>query len=156
MKNMTDSEVLSIKELVVIRNEISKIRTAMTNSSDEKSQEYQNCLHSLNSLSIKLLDVKELENNTLHILSCVAAFNGKLITKQELETKLDDFLEAFYQFVMNLEVSSLERLFRSLAYANMACTDSKEATQTARIFRVLEEHASEISGWNEIVEIFEQ
>ena len=154
MKNMTDSEVLSIKELVVIRNEISKIRTAMTNSSDEKSQEYQNCLQSLKSLSTKLLDVKELEINTLHILSCVAAFNGKLITKQELETKLDDFLEAFYQFIMNLEVSSLERLFRSLSYANMAC--SEEETQTARIFKVLEDHASEISGWDEIVEIFEQ
>lgn len=151
---MENVNVLSLKDLVKIRNEIAKVYTAMTDISDENSPEYKCYLLSLDLLFKKLLPIQELNNITNHIMTWVVAFNQGRVTKEKIEHELNDFLESLYQFIMNLEVSSLERLFRSLAYANMAC--SEEETQTARIFKVLEDHASEISGWDEIVEIFEQ
>lgn len=151
---MENVNVLNLKDLVKIRNEIAKVYTAMTDISDENSPEYKCYLLSLDLLFKKLLPIQELNNITNHIMTWVVAFNQGRVTKEKIEHELNDFLESLYQFIMNLEVSSLERLFRSLAYANMAC--SEEETQTARIFKVLEDHASEISGWDEIVEIFEQ
>lgn len=151
---MENVNVLSLKDLVKIRNEIAKVYTAMTDIGDENSPEYKCYLLSLDLLFKKLLPIQELNNITNHIMTWVVAFNQGRVTKEKIEHELNDFLESLYQFIMNLEVSSLERLFRSLAYANMAC--SEEETQTARIFKVLEDHASEISGWDEIVEIFEQ
>ena len=151
---MENVNVLSLKDLVKIRNEIAKVYTDMTDISDENSPEYKCYLLSLDLLFKKLLPIQELNNITNHIMTWVVAFNQGRVTKEKIEHELNDFLEALYQFIMNLEVSRLERLFRSLAYANMAC--SEEETQTARIFKVLEDHASEISGWDEIVEIFEE
>lgn len=151
---MENVNVLSLKDLVKIRNEIAKVYTAMTDIGDENSPEYKCYLLSLDLLSKKLLPIQELNNITNHFMTWLVAFNQGRVTKEKIEHELNDFLESLYQFIMNLEVSSLERLFRSLAYANMAC--SEEETQTARIFKVLEDHASEISGWDEIVEIFEQ
>ena len=151
---MENVNVLSLKGLVKIRNEIAKVYTAMTDISDENSPEYKCYLLSLDLLFKKLLPIQELNNITNHIMTWVVAFNQGRVTKEKIEHELNDFLEALYQFIMNLEVSRLERLFRSLAYANMAC--SEEETQTARIFKVLEDHASEISGWDEIVEILEE
>ena len=151
---MENVNVLSLKDLVKIRNEIAKVYTAMTDIGDENSPEYKCYLLSLDLLSKKLLPIQELNNITNHFMTWLVAFNQGRVTKEKIEHELNDFLESLYQFIMNLEVSSLERLFRSLAYANMAC--SEEETQTARIFKVLEDHASEISGWDEIVEIFEE
>ena len=151
---MENVNVLSLKGLVKIRNEIAKVYTAMTDISDENSPEYKCYLLSLDLLSKKLLPIQELNIITNRFMTWLVAFNQGRVTKEKIEHELNDFLEALYQFIMNLEVSRLERLFRSLAYANMAC--SEEETQTARIFKVLEDHASEISGWDEIVEIFEE
>ena len=151
---MENVNVLSLKDLVKIRNEIAKVYTAMTDISDENSPEYKCYLLSLDLLSKKLLPIQELNIITNRFMTWLVAFNQGRVTKEKIEHELNDFLEALYQFIMNLEVSRLERLFRSLAYANMAC--SEEETQTARIFKVLEDHASEISGWDEIVEIFEE
>lgn len=89
-------------------------------------------------------------------MTWLVAFNQGRVTKGKIEHELNDFLEAIYQYVVNVENSMLERLFRSLAYAEMACTDSVEPTQAARIFKALEEHISEIACWDEIVEIFEE
>ena len=151
---MENVNVLSLKDLVKIRNEIAKVYTTMTDIGDENSPEYKCYLLSLDLLSKKLLPIQELNIITNRFMTWLVAFNQGRVTKEKIEHELNDFLESLYQFIMNLEVSSLERLFRSLAYANMAC--SEEETQTARIFKVLEDHASEISGWDEIVEIFEQ
>ena len=151
---MENVNVLSLKDLVKIRNEIAKVYTAMTDISDENSPEYKCYLLSLDLLSKKLLPIQELNIITNRFMTWLVAFNQGRVTKEKMEHELNDFLEALYQYNMSLEVSRLERLFRSLAYANMAC--SEEETQTARIFKVLEDHASEISGWDEIVEIFEE
>ena len=153
---MENVNVLSLKDLVKIRNEIAKVYTAMTDISDENSTEYKCYLLSLDLLSKKLLPIQELNIITNRFMTWLVAFNQGRVTKEKIEHELNDFLEAIYQYVVNVENSMLERLFRSLAYAEMACTDSVEPTQAARIFKALEEHISEIACWDEIVEIFEE
>lgn len=153
---MENVNVLSLKDLVKIQNEIAKIYTDMTDIGDENSPEYKCNLLSLDLLSKKLLPIQELNNITNRFMTWLVAFNQGRVTKEKIEHELNDFLEAIYQYVVNVENSMLERLFRSLAYAEMACTDSVEPTQAARIFKALEEHISEIACWDEIVEIFEE
>lgn len=153
---MENVNVLSLKDLVKIRDEIANIYTAMTNNSDENSLEYKRYSLNLGHLFKKLLPIQELNQITNNIITWLVAFNQGAISKEMVEHELNDFLNSFSMYIVNVENSMLERLFRSLAYAEMACTDSVEPTQAARIFKALEEHVSEIACWDEIVEIFEQ